>query len=352
VNIDQEDGAEHLAVARACNVSRWLTALPPNVLRMDPFYNLLRDTFLGKPGVTLLGDNRNGEPTQEEYTRMGLLNAVAQGNGGYRRVFAIRIDPESGPTEEVNAYVGKTLIFDAGGYNNKGTHARGMKGDMGGGARVYGAARYFMDNRHLLKRSVVFVWTITKNMIGPDGYTPDDVVTAFSDKTVEIDNTDAEGRLALSDAIAWICTKVKIQRVIAVCTLTGAVGVALGVSATGMHLKNSRRRLNEVGRLEDLSFQCGDPVNVLHHFGEGARLLRSSIADIKNSSGGKRDAGSQQGFAFLLAHTPEEVDLMELDIAGSSGDFSDSDGIQPGTSRPAGTAFLIAMETSDLANAA
>lgn len=297
--------------------------------------------------MTLLGND--GQPTDEEYSRMGLLNAVAQGNGGNRRVFAIRIDPESGATDKVVAYVGKSLVYDSGGYSIKPSASmRTMKGDMTGGACLVGAALYLMTRRTQLRRSVVLVWTITKNMVGPDGYVPDDVVRGFSGKTVEIDNTDAEGRLALADAMAWICIKVPVQQLVPVCTLTGAAVIALGTAATAMHLKNSRRRVEFVGQLEALSFQVGDPVNILHHFPLGAEILGSKIADIKNAGGGKKDAGSQQGFAFLLAHAPEDVDVMELDIAGPAGDFSDSDGIQVGTSRPAGTWFIIARELNNM----
>ena len=299
------------------------------------------------PDVTLLG--MDGQPTDEEYARMGLLNAVAQGNGGNRCVFAIRIDPIDGPTDKVTAYVGKSLVYDSGGYSLKPSASmRTMKGDMTGGAVLFGVALSLMRNRHQLKHSVVLVWTITKNMVGPDGYVPDDVVCAFSGKTVEIDNTDAEGRLALADAMAWICTKVPVSQLVPICTLTGAAVVALGTAATAMHLKNSRRRIDEVGELEALSFKVGDPVNILHHFPLGAEILGSKIADIKNAGGGKSAAGSQQGFAFLLAHAPEDVDVRELDIAGPAGDFTQSDGIQVGTGRPAGTWFIIARELNNV----
>lgn len=348
VNVALREGEQSvqdaLFLARTSNAARWLAALPPNLLGVDEFHQLLLDLFSEQEDVTLLGVD--GQPDDTEYARMGLLNAVAQGNGGSRRVFAIRIDPASGATDKVVAYVGKSLVYDSGGYSLKPSPSmRTMKGDMTGGACLVGAALYLMAHRSQLKRSVVFVWTITKNMVGSDGYVPDDVVCGFSGKTVEIDNTDAEGRLALADAMAWICTKVPVSQLVSVCTLTGAAVIALGTAATAMHLRNSRRRVDEVGKLEELSFQVGDPVNILHHFGLGAEILGSKIADHKNAGGGKKGAGSQQGFAFLLAHAPDDVDVMELDIAGSAGDFSDTDGIQLGTSRPAGTWFIIALET-------
>lgn len=344
---DGRDPQDALALARTSNVARWLAALPPNLLGVEELYQLLRDLFTGAEGVTLLGDS--GEPTDEEYARLGLLNAVAQGNGGNRRVFAIRIDPESGPTETVVGYVGKSLVFDSGGYSLKPSASmRTMKGDMAGGAALVGAALYLMNQRAKLTRSVVFVWTITKNMVGPQGYVPDDVVKGFSGKTVEIANTDAEGRLALADAMAWICTKVRVQQLVAVCTLTGAAVVALGTAATALHLKDSRRRVELVGQLEELSFKCGDPVNILHHFPLGGEIGVSKIADHKNAGDGKSAAGSQQGFAFLLTHAQKGVDVMELDIAGSFGDFSDGGGIQVGTGRPAGTWFIIARELNNV----
>ena len=332
-----------LQLARAANVSRWLTALPPNLLTVDSFFNITHAHFTALD-VEMLGDG--GEPTDNDYLKMGMLNAVAQGNGGNRRVLAIRIDPLSGPTEKVVAYVGKTLVYDAGGLNIKGVHARGMKGDMGGGGSIFGSATYLALHRELLQRSVVFVWTITENVIGSNAYRPDDVLTAFNGTTVEVDNTDAEGRLALGDAMAWICTQVDVEQLVPVCTLTGAVVSALGSSATGMHLKDSRRRVDEVGHLEGLSFRCGDPVNILHHFLEAATILASDIADVKNS-GGSRNAGSSQGFAFLLNFAPEGVDVMELDIAGKVGvDFKGGGGVQKGTALPSAVWFVIARESS------
>ncbi len=332
-----------LELARAANVSRWLSAMPPNLLTVDTFFALVQAHFTTL-GVELLGED--GQPTEAEYNKMGLLNAVAAGNGGNRRVFAIRIDPLNGPTDKVVAYVGKTLVFDAGGLNIKGTHARGMKGDMGGGGSIFGSATHLALHRELLTRSVVFVWTITENVIGPDAYRPDDVLTAFNGKTVEIDNTDAEGRLALADAMAWICTKVEVSQLVPICTLTGAAVSALGSSASALHLKDSRRRLDEIGALEQLSFDCGDSVNILHHHAEAAAILASYIADIKNAGGGNRNAGSSQGFAFLLIFAPDGVDVMELDIAGKNGDFSGGSGVQKGTGLPAAVWFVIARETA------
>ena len=148
--------------------------------------------------------------------------------------------------------------------------------------------------------------------------------------------------------MAWICTQVPVSQLVPVCILTGATVVALGTAATALHLKNSRRRLAEVRELEAFSFRVGDPVNILHHFTLGGEILASRIADHKNAGGGKSAAGSQQGFAFLLTHVPKDVDVMELDIAGPAGDFSNGDGIQVGTSRPAGTWFIIARELNNV----
>ncbi len=329
-----------LELARAANVSRWLSAMPPNLLNVTAFATLVGSLFV-EMGFEVF------EPSLDEYAKMGLLNAVAAGNGGHCRVFATRMDPLSGPTDEVTAYVGKTLVFDAGGLNIKGTHARGMKGDMGGGASIFGSAIYLAQHRELLTRSVVFVWTITENVIGPDAYRPDDVLTAFNGTTVEIDNTDAEGRLALADAMAWICTKVDVQQLVPVCTLTGAAVVAFGSAASALHLKDSRRRLDEVGYLEGLSFACGDSVNIMHHHPNAAAILSSDIADIKNAGGGNKNGGSSQGFAFLLNFAPKGVDVMELDIAGKAGlDFAGGNGHQAGTSLPAAVWFVIARETA------
>ncbi len=339
------DRAKHgLELARMANQQRWLTGLPANILGVNEFAQLLYD-HSSRGVVTWLGEQ--GEPNTEQYARMGMLNAVAAGNGGKRRVVAVRIDPESGPTDKVVAYVGKTLVFDVGGLNIKGKHARGMKADMSGGAALFGAFTCFMNYRDQLQRSVVLAWTITENLIGPDAYRPDDVLTAYNNKTVEVANTDAEGRLALGDAMAWICEICPdIDLVVPTCTLTGAVEVALGGAASGLHIKDSPTRLDKVGQLEALGFACGDAVNILHDLGAGVAPLESDIADLKNASDAPSGAGSQQGFHFLKQFASDGVDVWELDIAGKADThLKGGGGMQKGTPQPAGVLFIIALET-------
>ena len=332
-----------LELSRAANVARWLTAQPRSVLTVDTFAEVVIETFTGLEGCTVL------EPTSDQYARMGLINGVAAASEIPPRVVAVRIDPLSGPTDNVCAYVGKGLVYDSGGYCLKPKGGRGMKGDKGGAGSVFGAAVHASRHRDQLTQSVVYVFAITINMIGPKGALPDDVFWCYSGHSVEMDNTDAEGRLALADAGAWICDELKLGKGDQVCfvaTLTGAAVVALGKAASALHLKGSLDRLDEVGALEQLGIESGDHVNVLHDEIDAALLLASDIADIKNSSGGKSDRGSSQGFAFLCHFMPKDVDVMELDIAGKSGDFSKTHGFQKGTALPAGTWFMAAREAS------
>ena len=140
---------------------------------------------------------------------------------------------EGAPGEDYTALVGKGLTFDAGGYNIKtGTHMDGMKFDMCGcAANVLCALELIARNK--AKVNVMAVIGATENKIGPDGYTCNDVLTSLSGKTIEITNTDAEGRLVLCDAITW-AQKLGAKMIIDMATLTGACVAALGKNYTGV----------------------------------------------------------------------------------------------------------------------
>lgn len=162
-------------------------------------------------------------------------------------------------SKEKFAYVGKGITYDSGDELKTGPHMRNMKYDMSGAAIVVSTVLALAKNK--VKTNVVALAPLTENLIGPKAQRPDDIVVAYNKKTVEIDNTDAEGRLVLADAISYAALDVKATRIFDVATLTGLMSYILGKTYTGVfqHLISSEKNLKTmrsqlVKRFED--YQC------------------------------------------------------------------------------------------------
>ncbi|RUA07413.1 MAG: leucyl aminopeptidase [Fusobacteria bacterium] len=216
-------------------------------------------------------------------------------------------DPE---TKEIKGLVGKGLTYDTGGLSLKPSASMdGMKGDMGGAATVIGTMVAL--SRMKAKVNIVTVIAACENSIGGNAYRPGDIIGSMAGKTIEVGNTDAEGRLTLIDAVHYIITNENVSEVIDVATLTGAVLVALGGTTTGV-LANDDEMYK---KLEDASEKVGERVWRLPNFPEYRELYKSKIADLKNTGG--RHAGSITAGMFIgefVGDTP----WMHLDIAGTS----------------------------------
>ena len=249
-----------------------------------------------------------------EEIEAGAILGVNRGSSHGARLIAVKY--EGAPGQDYTALVGKGLTFDAGGYNIKtGTHMDGMKFDMCGAANVLCALELIARSR--AKANVMAVIGATENKIGPDGYTCNDVLTSLSGKTIEITNTDAEGRLVLCDAITW-AQKLGAKKIIDMATLTGACVAALGKNYTGA-FTNCQDFLQE---LEKYSQKTGEklwqlPIDEDFH----KQVLESNVADMNNCVIGV-GAGSSLAAAFLEEFVDEGVEWIHLDIAGSS-DFSE-----------------------------
>lgn len=351
---DEQEFDSALAFAREQNVARLLAGMPTNLLGTETFAETIHETANDMP-IThhtwqFLGDN--GEPTEEEYARMGLLQAVGRASVDKPRVIAIQIDPVSGPTEKRRVLVGKGLVNDTGGLNLKPDGGRDMRGDKGGACALLALALTTARLQADLRVSTVFVFGIVENCIGSHAYRPGDVLTAYDGKTVEVWNTDAEGRLVLYDCIAWIGDHLKLGEgdvVVTIATLTGGAVIALGAQYTALYLKESPWRLEEVRRLEQTGLDLGDPVNILHWDEAEAATLGSKVADTANAAP-KKERPAQQGATFVMGAVPKGVDFMHLDIAGSNGDFSGGNGCQPGTVLPGGIGFLAGLLLSNYKN--
>lgn len=330
-------------LAACANVQRWLSMMPPNIAHPKAMVRLTRAYFSGIDGVMI-----HDEPTPEQYDRMGLLNAVAAGNGGKRYVIAVQIDPVSGPTPTHVVYVGKGMCFDTGGYGIKPDGGRGMKGDKTGACSLFGSAAFLASHRELLTQSVIFVFVFTSNMINEEAYVPDSVYEDYNGNFVEVEHPDAEGRMACRDAAAWAIDQFGgeegelIDQVTFVYTLTGSARVATGTGSSFLHLSEAYRRIPELGTFMQLGMDCGDPMLVSLDMPDAARIVRSPIAGIKNA--GNSSAGSQQGFVFCKQAVPEgvDVDTMGIDIAGKAGlAYAGGDGMAEGTCRMAAVFFIV-----------
>ncbi|MGA8163576.1 MAG: leucyl aminopeptidase [Waddliaceae bacterium] len=206
--------------------------------------------------------------------------------------------------------VGKGVTYDTGGLNLKPTGAmETMKCDMSGAAAVFGTI--FALAKTGVDINITGLIPTTENSIGPNSYKPGDVYSSYAGKTVEIGNTDAEGRLILADALAYANKQLKPSRMIDLATLTGAIVVALGENVTGL-MSNDDRLANAL--IQSGEATC-ERVWRLPLFEEYRKQLKSDIADIKNTGG--REAAAITAGMFLkdfVGKTP----WAHLDIAGTA----------------------------------
>jgi leucyl aminopeptidase len=208
------------------------------------------------------------------------------------------------------AFVGKGVTFDTGGISIKpADRMEEMKYDMGGSAAVIGTM-YALAARKA-KVNAVGVVGLVENM--PDGKAqrPGDVVTSMSGQTIEVLNTDAEGRLVLADAL-WYChTKYKPKFIVDLATLTGAIVVAIGSVQAGLFASDDKL----AKQLQDAGNATGERLWRMPLGDEYDRMINSEIADMQNI-GKDREAGSVTAAQFLKRFVPETIPWAHLDIAG------------------------------------
>ncbi|HKS35081.1 MAG TPA: leucyl aminopeptidase family protein [Enterobacteriaceae bacterium] len=242
---------------------------------------------------------------------LGLLHAVGKGSTRPPRLLAIHYS--GAPDGPVRSYVGKGVTFDTGGlWLKEGAGMYTMKYDMCGAANVLGLMLSIADLA--LPVRVMGVLALAENAIGPDAMQPGSVARACNGLTVEINNTDAEGRLVLSDAIAWACQRhANTQYVIDIATLTGAVVKALGYELSGLMTQHEalRTSLSEAGQ------QSGDEVWSLPLDARLKKQTESAIADLCNTPG--NNAAISASAAWLLHHfCPPAIPWAHLDISGTA----------------------------------
>ncbi|KAJ6914326.1 leucine aminopeptidase 1-like [Populus alba x Populus x berolinensis] len=243
--------------------------------------------------------------------KMGSYLGVAAASANPPHFIHLCYKPPSGPVKAKLALVGKGLTFDSGGYNIKtgpGCFIELMKFDMGGSAAVLGAAKAIGQ----VKPSGVevhFIVAACENMISGTGMRPGDIVTASNGKTIEVNNTDAEGRLTLADALVYACNQ-GVEKIIDLATLTGACVVALGPSIAGVFTP-SDELANEVFTAAEASGEKLWRMPLEESYWES---MKSGVADMVNT--GARQGGAITAALFLKQFVDEKVQWMHIDMAG------------------------------------
>jgi leucyl aminopeptidase len=244
---------------------------------------------------------------QLKQKKMGGILAVGQGSVNKPRLIVLKYAPRGRKAKARVALVGKAITFDSGGLSLKpGEGMHEMKFDKSGGMAVLGAMKAVAQ----LKPAVCVYGIVpsAENMPGSKSYRPGDIVTTYSGKTVEILNTDAEGRMLLCDAIHH-AVKLKCDTIIDIATLTGACVVALGSNRSG--LMGNDEKL--VGRLKDAGERSGELLWHLPCDDEYLELMKSKIADLKNIGG--KWAGACTAGAFL-GEFAGKAKWAHIDMAG------------------------------------
>lgn len=242
--------------------------------------------------------------------KMGGLYAVSLGSAAEPRFIVMEYNG-AGKGKKPVAFVGKGLTFDSGGISIKpSAHMEEMKYDMCGGAAVIGTMLAIA--RLGLKVNAIGLVPATENMPGPLANKPGDIITARNGKTVEVDNTDAEGRLILMDALVY-ASEQKPAAIFDTATLTGAIVVALGNSYTGVFTRD--RKLMRT--IEEAAFDAGEAVWPMPLNDDHVSDMKGTYADLNNISSFK-GAGSSTAAAFLEQFVEKGIPWAHFDIAGTA----------------------------------
>jgi leucyl aminopeptidase len=257
-----------------------------------------------------------------EALKMEAFLSVARGSENPPRFIVMRHLGNPKDKENILGLVGKGLTYDSGGYSLKPSDSMiTMKNDMGGSAAVIGAMCAISALK--LKVNVIAVVAACENMISGGAYKPGDIIGSMAGKTIEVINTDAEGRLTLVDAVHYIIEKEKASKIIDIATLTGAVLVALGTTTTGV-LTNSEEFYNELMQASNVT---GENMWQLPSSDECKKAIKSDIADLKNR--GNRWGGTISAGLFI-GEFVQNKPWLHLDIAGTAWVDSEKDYISKG----------------------
>jgi leucyl aminopeptidase len=300
----REAGHERFAIAEGVELARNLVNEPPNVLFPLEFAD--RTKALEKLGVDvhILDEKAMGK------LGMNALLAVGRGSARESRLVAMRWNGARSKRAKPVAVVGKGVCFDSGGISIKpAAGMEDMKGDMGGAACVVGLMHALASRK--AKINVVGIVGLVENMPDGDAIRPGDIITSMSGQTIEIVNTDAEGRLVLADALWYAQETYSPRAIIDLATLTGAIIVALGNDVAGLFSNNDElaERLRAAGEA------TGEKVWRMPLGAAYDKLIDSKFADMKNTGG--RHGGSITAAQFIQRFV-KETPWAHIDVAGTA----------------------------------
>jgi len=250
---------------------------------------------------------------RDKFTKMGMgaLAGVASGTEVPPK-FIIMEYMGGAKKQKPKILVGKGLTFDSGGISIKPSSKMDeMKYDMCGSGVVLGVMKIIQTLKP--KINIIGVIPSTENMSGDKAYRPGDVLTAYNGKTIEVLNTDAEGRLILADALSYVSKHYNPEYILDFATLTGAVVVALGHVATGI-MGTDKKLINKI---KDSALTTNEKVWEFPLWDEYLDQVKSNIADVKNV-GAPMQAGTIAGGAFLKSFVKDEIPWCHFDIAGTA----------------------------------
>lgn len=311
------DGMENgMALATSANFCRDLSETPPNVA--TPRYMAEQARQMARKTGLKFSMIEGAQLERERMT--GLINV---GKASENKPCLIRLEyrpsSPSARNKKPLVLIGKTMTYDTGGLSLKVNNGMvGMKRDKDGGCAVLGAM-HAIATCVQPSRPVVALLAAAENSISDEAYRPDDVLTFRNGVTVEVTNTDAEGRLVLADALIWACDNENPGAIVDMATLTGGVVVALGSTYAGLFCEDDALR----NRLQAAMDSSGERWWRLPMHDEYRDMMKSPVADIVNSNP-NRKAHPIQGAAFLSYFVEKNIPWAHIDIAGVHLNESDS----------------------------
>lgn len=308
-------------IAKATNFARNLSNEPAAYATPTKLADIAMDIKGLNTNVIEFGDAKQ--------MGMGAFCAVAQGSEQDAKFIHMEYKPKD--AKKKIAIVGKGVTFDSGGMNLKSSGSmRDMKGDMSGSAAVLGLMNFITELKPNVEVHAIIA--ATENMISGGAYKPGDVLTAMNGKTIEVDNTDAEGRLTLADALCY-AVDLKVDEIIDVATLTGACAVALGQEAAAIMGNNQEL----IDKLVNSASNAGERFWQMPMYKEHREAIKSDIADMKNT--GSRYGGTMSA-AALLKEFVSDIKWAHIDIAGCAMIDKEIRGISKGATGAAVRALM------------